>query len=119
MFLVVFFFVKQKTAYEMRISDWSSDVCSSDLTVGEFERQYMDSYDQLLPIIRIPGESQAQDLAASMGTVISKASEMIDRHEVSKWTDNAYLMIGKANFYRYDFQNALTDRKSTRRNSSP
>src|SRR3546814_12705258 len=28
---VLFFFVKQKTAYEMRISDWSSDVCSSDL----------------------------------------------------------------------------------------
>src|SRR3546814_9130172 len=30
-FCVFFFFVKQKTAYEMRISDWSSDVCSSDL----------------------------------------------------------------------------------------
>src|SRR3546814_10104897 len=30
-YLVVFFFFKQKTAYEMRISDWSSDVCSSDL----------------------------------------------------------------------------------------
>src|SRR3546814_3979665 len=29
--LVVFVFFKQKTAYEMRISDWSSDVCSSDL----------------------------------------------------------------------------------------
>src|SRR3546814_4128191 len=29
--LYVFFFFKQKTAYEMRISDWSSDVCSSDL----------------------------------------------------------------------------------------
>src|SRR3546814_3298657 len=29
--LFVFFFFKQKTAYEMRISDWSSDVCSSDL----------------------------------------------------------------------------------------
>src|SRR3546814_7417328 len=27
----IFFFFKQKTAYEMRISDWSSDVCSSDL----------------------------------------------------------------------------------------
>src|SRR3546814_2444397 len=39
--LVLFiFFVKQKTAYEMRISDWSSDVCSSDLRdagVGAFE----------------------------------------------------------------------------------
>src|SRR3546814_6265145 len=30
-FYVIFFFFKQKTAYEMRISDWSSDVCSSDL----------------------------------------------------------------------------------------
>src|SRR3546814_8613316 len=28
---IIFFFFKQKTAYEMRISDWSSDVCSSDL----------------------------------------------------------------------------------------
>src|SRR3546814_4174245 len=30
-FFFFFFFFKQKTAYEMRISDWSSDVCSSDL----------------------------------------------------------------------------------------
>src|SRR3546814_4285467 len=29
--LYLFFFFKQKTAYELRISDWSSDVCSSDL----------------------------------------------------------------------------------------
>src|SRR3546814_3283387 len=39
--LLVFFF-KQKTAYEMRISDWSSDVCSSDLHAeerGQFETQ--------------------------------------------------------------------------------
>src|SRR3546814_7328751 len=33
---VFFFFFKQKTAYEMRISDWSSDVCSSDLTSKPF-----------------------------------------------------------------------------------
>src|SRR3546814_9898938 len=32
-----FFFFKQKTAYEMRISDWSSDVCSSDLYGFAFE----------------------------------------------------------------------------------
>src|SRR3546814_7117740 len=31
MYVFVFFLFKQKTAYEMRISDWSSDVCSSDL----------------------------------------------------------------------------------------
>src|SRR3546814_1297771 len=36
--LILFFFFKQKTAYEMRISDWSSDVCSSDLTTGDAAR---------------------------------------------------------------------------------
>src|SRR3546814_8661776 len=33
MSFVFFFFCKQKTAYDMRISDWSSDVCSSDLVL--------------------------------------------------------------------------------------
>src|SRR3546814_9768425 len=32
--LIVFLFFKHKSAYEMRISDWSSDVCSSDLGLG-------------------------------------------------------------------------------------
>src|SRR3546814_431231 len=46
LFFSVFFFFKQKTAYEMRISDWSSDVCSSDLlgqpatAYGHFVRQH-------------------------------------------------------------------------------
>src|SRR3546814_3614004 len=35
--VVLFFFFKQKTAYEMRISDWSSDVCSSDLAERRVE----------------------------------------------------------------------------------
>src|SRR3546814_4859120 len=35
LFCLRFFFFKQKTAYEMRISDWSSDVCSSDLSLEQ------------------------------------------------------------------------------------
>src|SRR3546814_14014583 len=35
MVILMFFFFKQKTAYEMRISDWSSDVCSSDLDAAD------------------------------------------------------------------------------------
>src|SRR3546814_4675854 len=46
----VFFFFKQKTAYEMRISDWSSDVCSSDLVDSGFELALME--DGLLRIAR-------------------------------------------------------------------
>src|SRR3546814_8196304 len=38
-FSFIVFFFKQKTAYEMRISDWSSDVCSSDLLGRVFARE--------------------------------------------------------------------------------
>src|SRR3546814_8377503 len=48
-YLCCFFFFKQMTAYEMRISDWSSDVCSSDLGTaaacarpGKFNTPYID-----------------------------------------------------------------------------
>src|SRR3546814_7067142 len=44
---IVFFFFKQKTAYEMRISDWSSDVCSSDL--GEHFRAVVEVAGELRP----------------------------------------------------------------------
>src|SRR3546814_21002295 len=43
------FFVKQKTSYEMRISDWSSDVCSSDLELGVL-RQHAHA-ERLLPAV--------------------------------------------------------------------
>src|SRR3546814_5484775 len=43
---VLFFFFKQKTAYDMRISDWSSDVCSSDLQEGDEDRQQGAERDQ-------------------------------------------------------------------------
>src|SRR3546814_10246812 len=39
----LFFFFKQKTAYEMRISDWSSDVCSSDLLMPRMRHLLMRS----------------------------------------------------------------------------
>src|SRR3546814_10838643 len=67
----MFFFFKKKTAYEMRISDWSSDVCSSDLllavidahrvdALGVARRKLLDSVRILLvvskPIINVPQE---------------------------------------------------------------
>src|SRR3546814_1098844 len=46
-FLFLFFFFKQKTAYEMRISDWSSDVCSSDLRRDPVRARSGDGADQV------------------------------------------------------------------------
>src|SRR3546814_7400134 len=42
---ILFFFFKQKTAYELRISDWSSDVCSSDLRAPVFPEILMTYHD--------------------------------------------------------------------------
>src|SRR3546814_1838415 len=53
--LTIFFFFKQKTAYDMRISDWSSDVCSSDLSrlFRWAERQLLKRSDLL--VVSSPG----------------------------------------------------------------
>src|SRR3546814_2607962 len=61
--MVFFFFFKQKTAYEMRISDWSSDVCSSDL---RSPRQRPE-----------PGAAIARDRGAVRA--VSRRQESIDR----------------------------------------
>src|SRR3546814_2371188 len=44
--MYIFFFFKQKTAYEMRISDWSSDVCSSDLGLCDGHAVAGDDHDR-------------------------------------------------------------------------
>src|SRR3546814_1096735 len=74
--LVSFFFFKQKTAYEMRISDWSSDVCSSDLMwrerhdrrLSRFEglpaRQAFDLGRALPGLPRETAQSQREDIGA-------------------------------------------------------
>src|SRR3546814_615346 len=50
-FCIIFFFFKQKTAYEMRISDWSSDVCSSDLDwiKAEIEQRMGEAFELARP----------------------------------------------------------------------
>src|SRR3546814_5877675 len=50
---VLFFFFKQKTAYEMRISDWSSDVCSSDLFQSCTRGEWAYAGEQLSPIAKV------------------------------------------------------------------
>src|SRR3546814_5249968 len=59
-----FFFFKQKTAYEMRISDWSSDVCSSD-DAGAWRigaaGQFLDLADEVIAVARLVGDQLQQD----------------------------------------------------------
>src|SRR3546814_10806858 len=88
-----FVFFKQKTAYEMRISDWSSDVCSSDLTASI--------------ALTNPGETPlyaAEAAAALVGTPVEKAA--VDKAVALAEGITAPASDGRGN------------RKSTRLNSS-
>src|SRR3546814_4941778 len=68
--VLFFFFFKQKTAYEVRISDWSSDVCSSDLTNAEVRDLNQAARDRLRDAgelgqdVRISAERGARDFAS-------------------------------------------------------
>src|SRR3546814_4137940 len=72
-----FFFFKQKTAYEMRISDWSSDVCSSDLhqLVGTVDRwaqrqRYEEAVDEQ-PLLVHPREVSGIEIPREAGPEIA------------------------------------------------
>src|SRR3546814_3194091 len=68
-----FVFFKQKTAYELRISDWSSDVCSSDLLeqpgMGEWVRYKLDQATEHILI------DEAQDTNLAQWTIIARLAE--------------------------------------------
>src|SRR3546814_4175523 len=114
-FMLFLFFFKQKTAYEMRISDWSSDVCSSDLP-GCPHRRLRHLLTRALPHGLAPGASTFRPWAS--------ASFVGARHIFP-----CTLAAGDATATRRALQEELgaaewtlpghiVDRKSTRLNSS-
>src|SRR3546814_16896249 len=98
LFYACIFFFKQKTAYEMRISDWSSDVCSSDLA----DR----AAGTLKPLSGVP--IGMKDLFATSGVQTTAASHMLEgfvpRYESTvsqKLWDAGAGMLGKLNLAQF------------------
>src|SRR3546814_6293097 len=76
-FFALFFFFKQKTAYEMRISDWSSDVCSSDLRAYIMAEDGVLSADALQPQIAPDGGSQTARVTVPLGVTLAEADRRL------------------------------------------
>src|SRR3546814_4189106 len=77
---LLFFFFKQKTAYEMRISDWSSDVCSSDLMLVRFRADVVALKPQVVHIMAgtndvagNTGPTTAQDVKNNIVSMVELA----------------------------------------------
>src|SRR3546814_20813725 len=83
---VVFFLFKQKTAYELRISDWSSDVCSSDLHsfLPGFKgaRPYHRAHERGVKLIGATAHFVTADL--DEGPIIEQAVERVDHRATAE-----------------------------------
>src|SRR3546814_9132109 len=135
-FLYFFFFCKQKTAYEMRISDWSSDVCSSDLfarrdhrgaeehvvadlralprtrVAGVDHRLAHFSKDRLAPREAFAGAADHEGQRARVGGGDAARDGRVDRDEALGSRGFDVRARGR------DVDRRAVDRKSTRLNSS-
>lgn len=66
-----------------------------------------DNFDELLPILLPIDSSSAQAVGEQLNSVIKKASLVVERHQNSKWIDDAYALIGKARLLNGDYKNAI------------
>src|SRR3546814_2715377 len=73
-----FFFFKQKTAYEMRISDWSSDVCSSDLQDANGVRSSLASYSGKVIVLNFI-YANCSDICPLHSERIAEIQDMVNR----------------------------------------
>lgn len=76
----------------------------------KLREQHKDDFSELIPLFIYPDEAYAKSIFPDMDKVISKCSEVIDRHslyvrkeEHNKWIDDAYFLIGKARFYKQEY----------------
>src|SRR3546814_6198899 len=113
------FFFKQKTAYEMRISDWSSDVCSSDLRDRLVEQALGGGHRHqgrdLRAAARLAEDGDITGIAAEGRDVALDPSQRGDQVELPH-----IATVGKARIEPREIEIAerVEDRKSTRLNSS-
>ncbi|ADB39230.1 tetratricopeptide repeat protein [Spirosoma linguale] len=66
-----------------------------------------ENYNQLLPILLPVDSMLAQPLKPQLDDAIKKASIIPERHQNSKWLDNAYILIGRARLIKQDLPNAI------------
>ncbi len=70
-------------------------------------KSHSDDYNRVLDVLIQPTEQSANTQMGTLEEVIKKASIPIQRHKYSKWVDDSYVLIGKARYYRLDFENAI------------
>lgn len=70
------------------------------------EQQYQDNYNALLPLYPYMAFDNARAVASQLDEAIKKVSTVVMLHRSSRWTDDCYLLMGKAQFVKRDYESA-------------
>ena len=79
---------------------------------------HKDNYSQLLPILIPIDSNSAGAMGEQLIAIIKKASLVAERHQNSKWLDDAYVLIGKARLLKQDYKNAIETFKYVNTNAT-
>src|SRR3546814_3844316 len=91
-YVCFFFFFKQKTAYEMRISDWSSDVCSSDLDAA-FKCDDVSAFGGIIALNRPLDGATAEAIASIFTEVVVAPDADADARAIFAKKKNLRLLL--------------------------
>jgi tetratricopeptide (TPR) repeat protein len=75
-------------------------------SVVSLEAQQEDNYNKLLPIYKYLEVENPQAVAQDLDLAIEKVSVVVNLHRYSKWTDDCYLLFGKAKYLKQDYESA-------------
>lgn len=70
------------------------------------EDQHQDNYNQMLPMYEYIATDNHQAVASDLDEAIKKVSVVVNLHRQSNWTDDCYLLVGKAQFLKKDYESA-------------
>jgi len=85
---------------------------------GGLFNAHKDNYSQLLPILIPIDSNSAGAMSEQLIAIIKKASLVAERHQNSKWLDDAYVLIGKARLLKQDYKNAIETFKYVNTNAT-
>src|SRR3546814_14596043 len=110
MWCVIVFFFKQKTAYDMRISDWSSDVCSSDLAEAQHRAGHIERLPDGLSLV---ADAECVTRGADHADLVDRGIDRPQRAALAPhqpdiargaaWPDRKRAAEGKSVSVRVDF----------------
>src|SRR3546814_4126931 len=117
-YVSIFFFFKQKTAYEMRISDWSSDVCSSDLLASEvFVLGHTESKGEGRVTVPSGEKLSIVNWEKADGTPVIPFFASLEALRRALKEEQSYVALPARSLFEVPAGATLVDRKRTRLNS--